>query len=159
MNTQGGLDPFSGKVRFYLSLDLERLAGLSRAEKDAARQKVEQERIGEQSAREDAIKRVSTAWYSLHASQLALAGAARHKQSARALYVAADARFLSGAGELSSALSTLSANYEAADAYQSARQKIALDCLELAQSCGFFTAEEMEIALSSPPGATANLPR
>lgn len=85
VNTQGGLDPFSGKVRFYLALDLERLAGLNRAEKEGARQKVEQEKIGERSAREDAIKRVSTAWYSLTASQMALDSAARRRQSSRAL--------------------------------------------------------------------------
>lgn len=135
------------------------MAGLNKAEKEGARQKVEQEKIGERSAREDAIKRVSTAWYSLAAAQMALDSAARRRQSSRALYVAADARFRAGAGELSGALSTMNAAEQAGETYQSARQKIALDCLELAQSCGFLTAEEMEIALGSPQAATPIAPR
>lgn len=71
----------------------------------------------------------------------------RRRQSSRTLYVAAGSRFRAGAGALSGALGTLNAA-EADDAYQSARQKIALACLELAQGCGFLTAKEMETALS-----------
>ena len=39
VNTAGGLDPFSGKIRFYVALDLERLADLSKAERQRARQR------------------------------------------------------------------------------------------------------------------------
>ena len=147
IDTVGGLDPFSGKIRFYLGLDLERLAGLNKAQKQGARQKVEAEKIGALTAEQGAMARVSAAWYSLSTAQMAVAGAGRRKETSRALYVAADARFKAGVGELGGVLSSLSGASEAEDAYQSARQRVALGCLELAQSCGYLTAEAMEAAL------------
>lgn len=147
IDTTGGLDPFSGQVRFYLALDLERLAGLNRAQKENARQKVEAERIGAISTQQDALKRVSSAWYALNASQMSVESNTRRREMARALYVAADASFKAGEGQLSGVLSSLAGTSEADDAFQTARQNVALGCLELAQSCGYMTAEEMEAAL------------
>lgn len=147
IDTTGGLDPFSGQVRFYLALDLERLAGLNRAQKENARQKVEAERIGAISTQQDALKRVSSAWYALNASQMSVESNTRRREMARALYVAADASFKAGEGQLSGVLSSLAGTSEAEDAFQTARQNVALGCLELAQSCGYLTAEEMEAAL------------
>ena len=147
IDTTGGFDPFSGQVRFYLALDLERLAGLNRAQKENARQKVAAEKIGAQTAEQSAMARVSAAWYSLSTAQMAVTGAGRRKETSRALYVAADAKFKAGVGELSGVLGAMSGAGEAEDAYQSARQTVALACLELAQSCGYLTAEEMEAAL------------
>lgn len=147
IDTTGGLDPFSGQVRFYLALDLERLAGLNRAQKENARQKVEAERIGAISTQQDAVKRVSSAWYGLNSSQMSVESNTRRREMARALYVAADASFKAGEGQLSGVLSSLAGTSEAEDAFQTARQSVALGCLELAQSCGYMTAEEMEAAL------------
>lgn len=147
VDSAGGLDPFSGKIRFYLALDLERLAGLNRAQKESARQKVEAERIGAIATGQDAMKRVSGAWYGLSSAQMSVESSARRRETARAIYVAADARFKAGEGQLASVLSSLSGTSEADDAFQSARQAVALGCLELAQSCGYMTAEEMEEAL------------
>ena len=144
IDTTGGLDPFSGKVRFYLGLDLERLAGLNRAEKENARQKVAAEKIGALTSEQGAMARVSTAWYSLETAEMAVASASRRAETSRALYVAADAKFKAGVGELGGVLGALSGTSEAEDAYQSARQRVALGCLELAQSCGYLTAEAME---------------
>lgn len=140
----GGLDPFAGKIRFYLSLDLERLAGLNRAQRQSAKEKVEQQRLGAISTEQDALKRVSAAWYTLASAQMSVESAARRKEAAQAIYVAADARFRAGAGELTGTLSSLNGSFEAQDTYQSARQSVALACLELAQSCGYMTAETME---------------
>ncbi len=42
-NVGGGIDPFSGRVRYYLSLDLERLAQLNSAARNTARQAVSAE--------------------------------------------------------------------------------------------------------------------
>lgn len=147
VQTTGGLDPFSGSVRFYVALDLERLAGLNKAERQSARQRVEQEKLGAIGTSQDAIKRVSAAWYGLTGAQMAVESANRRKETANALYLAVDARFKAGQAELSGVLSALSGTSTAEDSYQSARQSVALSCLELAQSCGYLTAEEMEAAL------------
>ena len=147
IDTTGGLDPFTGRVRFYLALDLERLAGLNRAQKDNARSKVAAERIGAITTEQGAMARVSAAWYSLETAEMAVTSANRRVETSRALYVASDAKFKAGVGELSGVLSSLSATSEAEDVYQAARQRVALGCLELAQACGYMTAEEMEAAL------------
>ena len=147
VDTTGGLDPFSGKVRFYVGLDLERLAGLNKAERQSARQKVEQEKLAAISTGQDAMKRVSAAWYALQGAQMSVESAGRRKETANALYLAVDARFKAGQAELSGVLSALSGTSTAEDTYQSARQSVALACLELAQSCGYMTAEELEAAL------------
>lgn len=144
LDTTGGLDPFSGQVRFYLALDLERLIGLNKGEKEAARQKVEAEKINMTASEQTAMARVSTAWYALSTAQANVASAGRRREIARALYAASDARFKAGAGELGNVLGALSAHTQADDAYETSRQTVALACLELAQSCGYLTAEEME---------------
>lgn len=146
-NTAGGLDPFAGKIRFYLALDLERLAGLNKAERQNAREKVEQQKLGAITSQQDTLKRVSAAWYALASAQMSVESAARRQSASRALYVAADARFRAGQSELSGVLSTMNGSFEAEDAYQTARQNVAVACLELAQSCGFLTAETMESSL------------
>ena len=93
------------------------------------------------------MARVSAAWYSLETAEMAVTSANRRVETSRALYVASDAKFKAGVGELSGVLSSLSATSEAEDVYQAARQRVALGCLELAQACGYMTAEEMEAAL------------
>lgn len=147
LDTTGGLDPFSGQVRFYLALDLERLIGLNKGEKESARQKVAAEKINQATSEQTAMARVSTAWYGLATAQATVTSAGRRKEIARALYAASDARFKAGAGELGDVLGALSANTQAVDSYQASRQGVALACLELAQSCGYLTAETMEAAL------------
>ena len=147
LDTTGGLDPFSGQVRFYLALDLERLIGLNKGEKESARQKVEAEKINRTTSEQAAMARVSTAWYGLSTAQANVTSAGRRKEIARALYAASDARFKAGAGALNDVLGALSSNTQALDAYEASRQGVALACLELAQSCGYLTAEEMEAAL------------
>ena len=147
LDTTGGLDPFSGQVRFYLALDLERLIGLNKGEKESARQKVEAEKINRTTSEQTAMARVSTAWYGLSTAQANVTSAGRRKEIARALYAASDARFKAGAGELNDVLGALSSNTQALDAYEASRQGVALACLELAQSCGYLTAEAMEAAL------------
>ena len=147
LDTTGGFDPFSREVRFYLALDLERLIGLNKGEKEAARQKVAAEKINLTTSEQTAMARVSTAWYGLSTAQASVTSAGRRKEIARALYAASDARFKAGAGELSNVLGALSAHTQAEDAYQASRQGVALACLELAQACGYLTAEEMEAIL------------
>ena len=147
LDTTGGLDPFSGQVRFYLALDLERLIGLNKGEKESARQKVAAERINQTTSEQTAMARVSTAWYALSTAQSNVGSAGRRKEIARALYAASDARFKAGEGELGGVLGALSANTQAEDAYEAARQTVALACLELAQACGYLTAEAMEAAI------------
>ena len=147
VNTSGGLDPFSGKIRFYLSLDLERLLRLNKTQRDKARQDVEAQKIGETESFNAAIKEATVAWYSLRKSEAAVTSSARYRETARALYVAADARFKAGVSELSGVLSALDSTYKSDDAYQAAREQVALDCLDVAQACGYATAEEMEAAL------------
>jgi outer membrane protein TolC len=144
INTAGGLDPFAGKIRFYLALDLERLAGLNKAERQSAKEKVEQQKLGAITSQQDTMKRVSAAWYALASAQMGVESAARRQSAARALHVAADARFRAGQGELSGVLSSMNGSFGAEDAYQTARQNVAVACLELAQSCGYLTAETME---------------
>ena len=148
LNTSGGLDPFSGQVRFYLSLDLERLLRLNKAARDKAKQDVEAQKIGQIESTNAAIKEATVAWYSLRKSEASVTSSRRYRETAQALFVASDARFKAGATELSGVLSALDSTHRAEDAYQSARQQVALDCLDLAQSCGYATAEEMEAALS-----------
>lgn len=148
LDTTGGLDPFSRQIRFYVALDLERLLGLNRQEKERARQATEQNRIGRQSANADAMKSATVAWYALSSANAAVVAAARRKEAAQALYVVADARFKSGQSELSGVMSALQGTYTSEDAFDQARQSIALACLDLAQSCGYATAEELEAALS-----------
>ena len=147
VNTSGGLDPFSGKVRFYLSLDLERLLRLNKTQRDKARQDLEAQKIGETESINAAIKEATVAWYALRKSEATVSSSSRYRATARALYVAADARFKAGVSELSGVLSALDSTYKSDDAYQAAREQVALDCLDLAQSCGYATAEEMEAAL------------
>lgn len=147
LNTAGGLDPFSGKVRFYLSLDMERLLGLNKTAKSKARRQVEAEQIGKTEATNSAVKDVTTAWYGLRRAETAVAGASRYRETAHALYVSADAKFKAGAGELSGVLSSLDGTFKSDEALSLARQNVALACLDLAQACGYTTAEEMESAL------------
>lgn len=147
LNTAGGLDPFSGQVKFYLSLDLERLLQLNKTARDKARQDVEAQKIGRTDSINATIKEATVAWYGLRKSEAQVVSASRYRQTAQALYVAADARFRAGATELAGVLATLDGTHRADDAHQAARQQIALDCLDLAQSCGYATAEEMEAAL------------
>ena len=152
VNTAGGLDPFSGQVRFYLSLDLERLLQLNKTARDKARQDVEAQQIGHVEATNAAIKAATVAWYALRKSEAATLSANRYRQTAQALFVAADARFRAGSSaiggsELSGVLSALDGTHRAEDAHQAARSQVALDCLDLAQACGYPTAEEMEAAL------------
>lgn len=144
-NPQGGV--FSPKVRLYLSLDLERLLQLNKAQRTKAKRAIEAEQIGKTDATNSAIKDVTTAWYGLRRVETAVVTAARYKETARALYVSADARFKAGAGELSGVLSALDGTYKSEEAYETARQSVALACLDLAQACGYTTAEEMEAAL------------
>ena len=147
VNTSGGLDPFTGKIRFYLSLDLERLLRLNKTQRDKARQDVEAQKIGQTESFNAAIKEATVAWYSLRKSEAAVTSSARYRETARALYVAADARFKAGVSELSGVLSALDSTYKSDDAYQASREQVALDCLDVAQACGYATAEEMEAAL------------
>lgn len=109
VNTQGGLDPFTGKIRFYLSLDLERLLRLNREARAQAKFALDTQSIGQSDARDAALKSVTAAWYGLRRAENAVASAARLTQTSRALHVSADARFQSGAGELSGVLASLKA--------------------------------------------------
>lgn len=148
LDTTGGLDPFSRQIRFYVALDLERLLGLNRQEKERARQATEQGRIGRQNANADAMKSATAAWYGLSSANAGVGSAARRKEAAQALYVVADARFKSGQSDLSGVMTALQGTYTSEDAFHQARQTVALTCLDLAQSCGYATAEELEAALS-----------
>lgn len=148
LDTTGGLDPFSRQIRFYVALDLERLLGLNRQEKERAHQATEQGRIGRQSAQAEAMKGATTAWYALASANAGVLAAARRKEAAQALYVVADARFKAGQSELGGVMTALQGTYTSEDAFDQARQSIALACLDLAQSCGYATAEELEAALS-----------
>lgn len=148
LDTTGGLDPFSRQIRFYVALDLERLLGLNRQEKERARQATEQGRIGRQSANADAMKAATTTWYGLSSANAAVGSAARRKEAAQALYVVADARFKAGQSDLGGVMTALQGIYTSEDAFDGARQSVALACLDLAQSCGYATAEELEAALA-----------
>ncbi len=148
VNTQGGLDPFTGKIRFYLALDLERLLQLNRQARAQAKFALDAQSISQSDARNAALKGVTAAWYGLRRAENSVESAARLTQTSRALHVSADARFQSGAGELTGVLSSLKALADAEDSYQRARQDVILGALDLAQSCGYATAEEMEAALA-----------
>ena len=153
LNTAGGLDPFDGKIRFYLALDLERLLQLNGAAREKARRIVESEQIGQTQATNAVTKSATVAWYDLRRTLANDTSARRRAEVAAALYVAADARFKVGSGELSGVLSALSAQSESADAVTAATQAVALASLDVAQACGFATAEEMEAFLRAPtPG-------
>lgn len=145
-NPNGGA--FSNKVSFYLSLDLERLLQLNKKEREQARQEVEAQNIGKTDAQNAALKGVTAAWFSLRRAEAAVLAASRYRETANAIYIAADARFKAGQGELSGVLSGLRGTWESEDAYNRARQDVALACLDLAQASGYATAEEMEAALS-----------
>ncbi len=147
INSGGGLDPFNGKVRFYLTLDLERLLQLNKAERNKARQEVDAQRLGQAESTNATIKEATVAWYGLRKSEAGVTSAIRYRDTAQALYVSADARFRAGSGELSGVLSALDGTHKANESFSAARQQVALDCLELAQSCGYATPEEMEAAL------------
>lgn len=151
VNTQGGLDPFTGKIRFYLSLDLERLLQLNREARAQAKFALDAQSIAQSDARNAALKGVTAAWYGLRRAENSVESASRLSQTSRALHVSADARFQAGAGELSGVLSSLKALADAEDAYERARQDVILGALDLAQSCGYSTAEAMEIALGETP--------
>ena len=150
LDTTGGLDPFSGQLRFYVALDLERLLSLNKAERQSAQFATKQSEIARQSAEAEAIKRASAAWYALANANALVVSTARRKDAANALHLVADARFKAGGGELSSVVAALEATHTSEDAFQAARQGVALACLELAQSCGFLTAEELEADLAAP---------
>jgi outer membrane protein TolC len=138
---------FSNKVSFYLSLDLERLLQLNKAEREKARQAVEAERIGQTTAELSTQKDVTTAWYGVRSAEAGVLAAQRYRETAQALHLAADARFKAGQGELSGVLASLRGTWESEAAYEQARRAVILACLDLAQSCGYATAEEMEAAL------------
>jgi outer membrane protein TolC len=144
-NPNGGA--FSNKVSFYLSLDLEHLLQLNKAEREKARQAVEAERIGRTTAELSTQKDVTTAWYGVRSAEAGVLAAQRYRETAQALHLAADARFQAGQGELSGVLSSLRGTWESEAAYEQARRAVILACLDLAQACGYATAEEMEAAL------------
>jgi len=150
LGTTGGLDPFSRQIRFYVALDLERLLGLNRQERERARQATEQGRIGQKSAQAEAMKSATATWYALASANAAIGSTSRRKEAAQALYVVADARFKSGQSDLGAVMTALQGTYTSEDAFEQARQTVALACLDLAQSCGYATAEEFEAALSKP---------
>ena len=147
LNAAGGFDPISREVRYYLNLDLERLLKLNKGERDAARQAVEQERINQETANAEALQRVTQAWFALRTAEANVRSAAKVREMAQASFIAADARFRAGAGELSAVLAAMRAQNESAAGYETARQNVAVACLALAQACGYATAEEMEAAL------------
>lgn len=150
LNTAGGLDPFDGKIRFYLALDLERLLQLNGAAREKARRIVESEQIGQTQATNSVTKTATVAWYDLRRTLANDTSARRRAEVAAALYVAADARFKVGSGELSGVLSALSAQSESADAITAATQAVALASLDVAQAYGYPTAEAMEADLRAP---------
>ena len=144
-NPNGGT--FSNKVSFYLSLDLERLLQLNKAARAKAQQAVEAERIGQTTAELATQKDVTTAWYGVRSAEAGVVAAQRYRETAQALHLAADARFKAGQGELAGVLASLRGTWESEAAYEQSRRTVILACLDLAQSCGFATAEEMEAAL------------
>ena len=150
VTTTGGLDPFDGSIRFYLALDLERLLQLNGAAREKARRLVEAERIGATQTQNAVTKSVTVAFFGLRGALATDVSARRRAETSAALYVAADARFKAGAGELGSVLGALSAQSESSDAVTSARHAVALASLDLAQACGYPTAEAMEAALAKP---------
>jgi outer membrane protein TolC len=143
----GGIDPFSGQVRYYMNLDLQRLLQLNKAERQKARRTVEAEQQGQTQAQNSAIASVTAAWFGLKRAEAGHATARRNLITAKAIFVSADARFRAGTGELGSVLSALNGKASGEDAVISTRQGLLLACLTLAQACGYSTAEEMEAAI------------
>ena len=145
----GGIDPFSGQVRYYMNLDLQRLFQLNRAEREKARRQVEAEQAGQTQAQNGAIASVTAAWFGLQRAEAGHTTARRNLITAKAMFVSADARFRAGTGELGSVLSALGGKATSEDAVTSTRQNLLLACLTLAQGCGYATAEDMEAALAT----------
>ena len=148
-NFGGGIDPFSGQVRYYMNLDFQRLFQLNKAERQKARRAVEAEQSGHTQAQNAAIASVTAAWFGLKRAEAAHTTARRNLITAKAIFVSADARFRAGTGELGSVLSALNGKASGEDAVTSSRQSLLLACLTLAQRCGYPTAEEMEGALGA----------
>jgi len=148
----GGIDPFSGRVRYYMNLDLQRLLQLNKAERQKAHRAVEAEQQGQTQAQNAAIASVTAAWFGLKRAEAGHAIARRNLITAKAIFVSADARFRAGTGELGSVLSALNGKASGEDAVTSTRQGLLLACLTLAQACGYSTAEEMEAASGAAKG-------
>lgn len=148
-NFGGGVDPFSGQVRYYMNLDFQRLFQLNKAERQKAKRAVEAEQLGQTDAQNGAIAGVTAAWFGLQRAEAAHKTARRNLITAKAIFVSADARFRGGTGELGSVLSALNGKASGEDAVTSTRQGLLLSCLTLAQACGYSTAEEMEGALGA----------
>ncbi len=148
----GGIDPFSGQVRYYMNLDLQRLLQLNKAERQKAKRTVEAEEQGRIQAQNAAIASVTAAWFGLKRAEAGHATARRNLITAKAIFVSADARFRAGTGELGSVLSALNGKASGEDAVTSTRQGLLLACLTLAQACGYATAEEMEAASGAAKG-------
>ncbi len=146
-NFGGGIDPFSGQVRYYMNLDFQRLFQLNKAERQKAHRAVEAEQQGQTQAQYAAIASITSAWFGLKRAEAGHATARRNLITAKAIFVSADARFRAGTGELGSVLSALNGKASGEDAVTSTRQSLLLACLTLAQACGYSTAEEMEGAL------------
>lgn len=145
----GGIDPFSGQVRYYMNLDLQRLFQLNKAEREKARRAVEAEQGGQTQAQNGAIASVTAAWFGLQRAEAGAATARRNLITAKAIFVSADARFRAGTGELGSVLGAMNGQASSEDAVTSTRQSLLLACLTLAQACGYSTAEEMDDALAT----------
>ncbi len=149
-NFGGGIDPFSGQVRYYMNLDFQRLFQLNKAERQKAKRAVEAEQAGHTQAQNSAIAGVTAAWFGLQRAEAGHKTARRNLITAKAIFVSADARFRGGTGELGSVLSALNGKASGEDAVTSTRQSLLMACLTLAQACGYSTAEEMDDVLSTP---------
>jgi outer membrane protein TolC len=148
-NFGGGIDPFSGQVRYYMNLDFQRLFQLNKAERQKAHHAVEAEQAGQKDAQNSAIASVTSAWFGLQRAEAGHKTARRNLITAKAIFVSADARFRAGTGELGSVLSAMNGQASSEDAVTSTRQSLLLACLTLAQACGYPTAEEMEAGLGA----------
>jgi len=148
-NFGGGIDPFSGQVRYYMNLDFQRLFQLNKAERQKAKRAIETEQMGKTDAQNGAIASVTAAWFGLKRAEAGHTTARRNLITAKAIFVSADARFRGGTGELGSVLSALNGRASSEDSVTSTRQSLLMACLTLAQACGYSTAEEMEAALGA----------
>jgi len=157
-NFGGGIDPFSGQVRYYMNLDFQRLFQLNKAERQKAKRAVEAEQMGQTQAQNGAIAGVTAAWFGLKRAEAGHTTARRNLITAKAIFVSADARFRAGTGELGSVLSALNGKASGEDAVTSTRQSLLLACLTLAQACGYSTAEEMEAASGGEGVPTSSAP-
>lgn len=146
-NFGGGIDPFSGQVRYYMNLDFARLLQLNKAERQKAKRAIEAEQASHKDAQNGAIASVTAAWFGLKRAEAGHTTARRNLITAKAIFISADARFRGGTGELGSVLSALNGKASGEDAVTSTRQSLLLACLTLAQACGYPTAEEMEAAI------------